>query len=76
MPTHEKAVFGAREPSVAPAVFGAEELHHQKYMGPERRRENRRSGHDRRLDVRFELSAEDRRQSHGRREGDNAPHFW
>lgn len=76
MSTHEKAVFGAREPSIKAAVFGAEDVHQQKYMGPERRHENRRSGHDRRYDVRFELSAEDRRQSHGRREGDNAPTFW
>jgi hypothetical protein len=26
--------------------------------------------------VRFELNAEDRRKSHGRRHDDNAPTFW
>ena len=90
MPTNEKAVFQVEEPSAAKATFGAdkaasgaekatlgaEELRQKKSRGPERRHENRRGGHDRRLDVRFELSAEDRRKSHGRREGDNAPHFW
>ncbi len=70
----EKSVFEVKDPT--PPQFAVEELHEQKYMGPERRRDNRRSGHDRRLDVRFELNAEDRRQSHGRREGDKAPQFW
>ena len=74
MSTQGKSVFEVKDPT--PVHFGAEEPHQKKYMGPERRRENRRSGHDRRLDVRFELNAEDRRKSHGRRHDDNAPTFW
>jgi hypothetical protein len=70
----QKSVFEVKD--ATPPKFEVEELHEQKYMGPERRRENRRTGHDRRLDVRFELNADDRRQSHGRREGDNGPNFW
>ncbi|MEP1469767.1 MAG: hypothetical protein ABJK20_11045 [Halieaceae bacterium] len=73
MPT-QKSVFEVKD--ATPPQFDTEDLHEQKYMGPERRRDNRRTGHDRRLDIRFELSAEDRRQSHGRRDGDKAPHFW
>ena len=74
MSTQTKSVFEVKDPT--PVHFEAEDPHEKKYMGPERRRENRRSGHDRRLDVRFELNAEDRRQSHGRREGDTCPDFW
>ncbi len=48
----------------------------KKYMGVERRRENRRSGMDRRTDVRFEPSKDDRRKNHGRRHDDNSPQFW
>jgi len=73
MPT-QKSVFEVKD--ATPPKFGVEEPQQQKYMGPERRRDNRRTGHDRRLDVRFELNADDRRQSHGRREADQAPHFW
>ena len=74
MATHTKSVFEVKDPT--PVQFGAEEPAKTKYMGPERRRDNRRSGHDRRLDVRFELNAEDRRQSHGRREDDKTAAFW
>ncbi len=48
----------------------------KKYMGKERRKENRRSGIDRRTMVRFEPGKDDRRESHGRREEDNTPDFW
>ena len=74
MSTHTKSVYEVKDPT--PVHFGAEEPKQQKYMGPERRRQTRRSGHDRRLDVRFELNAEDRRKSHGRREEDKCPDFW
>ncbi len=74
----EKAHFEARD--VSPTTYNpakpGEKGADKKYMGPERRRENRRGGHDRRKDVRFELNKEDRRQSHGRRHDDNAPTFW
>lgn len=46
------------------------------YKGPERRRQNRRDGRDRREEVRFEFGKDDRRQEPGRREGDKAPKFW
>lgn len=48
----------------------------KKYMGVERRRTDRRSGMDRRTDVRFEPGKDDRRKNRGRREDDNTPQFW
>jgi hypothetical protein len=75
MPPQEKAHFEARD--VSPATYDPkDEKSTRKYMGPERRRENRRSGHDRRNDVRFELNKEDRRKSQGRRHDDKSPQFW
>lgn len=47
-----------------------------KYTGPERRRVDRRSGKDRRAEVRFDLSAQDRRQSRGRRKNDQNHQLW
>jgi hypothetical protein len=70
----EKSVFEVKD--TTPPLFGVQECHEKKYMGQERRHDNRRIGHDRRLDIRFEVSAEDRRHSHGRRESDLAPTFW
>ncbi|MFT6285583.1 MAG: hypothetical protein ACJAYC_000866 [Halieaceae bacterium] len=70
----QKSVFGTKDPT--PPKFEAEECHTKKYMGPERRHDDRRRGHDRRLEIRFEVSAEDRRHGHGRRKSDNAPTFW
>ena len=75
----DKARFEARD--VSPVIYGTEKgedkkTPKKKYVGPERRRDNRRSGHDRRIDVRFEINKEDRRQSHGRREDDKSPDFW
>ncbi len=75
----EKAHFEARD--MSPVIYSEgdekdKKTAKKKYVGPERRRDNRRSGHDRRLDVRFELSKEDRRQTHGRREDDKSPDFW
>lgn len=46
------------------------------YTGVEKRRGNRRSGVDRRDEVRFEIGKEDRRQNPGRRAGDKSPQFW
>jgi hypothetical protein len=58
------------------AVFEAQDVcTPAKYTGPERRRENRRSGRDRRENIRFEIHKEDRRQSHGRRHDDVSPKF-
>tara|TARA_R110000823_G_scaffold144958_6_gene275111 strand:+ start:5866 stop:6084 length:219 start_codon:yes stop_codon:yes gene_type:complete len=45
------------------------------YNGVERRRSNRRTMEDRRVDIRFDLKG-DRREQQGRREADKAPRFW
>lgn len=66
------ATFESRELSRDP--FASQDLS-TKYMGPERRRQNRRTGEDRRGTVRFDLSG-DRRGGGGRREDDVAPRFW
>ena len=72
---HEKALFEARE--VSPPSYEEEDNPaKKKYMGPERRRDNRRTGKDRRDEVRFEIGKDDRRQSQGRRRGDKNPKFW
>ena len=52
---------------------GSEE---SKYIGKERRRENRRQSGDRRDEVRFEIKKTDRREKQGRRGDDNSPTFW
>ncbi len=70
----EKAIFEVRDVSVG--TSSTETAGGKKYMGPERRRTTRRSGMDRRTDVRFEPTKDDRRQSHGRRHDDNCPQFW
>ena len=72
--SREKALFEARE--VSPPSSEEEDKTLKKYIGPERRRDNRRAGKDRRDEVRFELGKEDRRQSQGRRRGDKNPKFW
>ncbi len=71
----EKAVFEVRDVdpgSSSPTCQDGE----KKYMGPERRRNTRRSGKDRRTDVRFEPGKDDRRKNYGRRHDDNGPQFW
>lgn len=70
----EKAVFTARDLSVGSS--SAMSSGSKKYMGEERRRTTRRSGLDRRTDVRFEPGKEDRRRSAGRRLEDDNPQFW
>lgn len=72
--TSKKASFYARDPlplSSDPLKSGK-----KKYMGEERRRGNRRKGHNRRTEVRFDLTKTDRRQSDGRRENDATIKFW
>ena len=66
------ATFESRELSNDP--FASRELS-TKYMGPERRRVNRRTGNERRSSVRFDLTG-DRRGGGGRREDDGGPRFW
>jgi hypothetical protein len=48
----------------------------KKYLGIERRRDDRRKAQDRRGDVRFDLTKSDRRQNLGRREDDATLTFW
>ncbi len=72
----DKALFECREVGMGTSSSDTQDGD-KKYMGIERRRDNRRSGIDRRTDVRFEPGKDDRRQSHGRRHDDEAGHvFW
>ncbi len=73
MPT-DKASFFARDPS--PFASDGAATGKKKYMGVERRRFNRRALEERRGEIRFELSKEDRRNSTGRRENDSDTKFW
>jgi len=70
----DKARFESHDTS--PATDDVGNSPGNKYMGPERRREDRRQKTDRREDVRFDLKATDRRQKDGRRHNDAAPKFW
>ena len=67
------ASFESRDLNTDP--FASRDLSEKNYMGPERRRQNRRSHADRRSSVRFDLAG-DRRQAGGRREDDLQPKFW
>ena len=69
----EKATFESRDPT---GLTPSKEDEEKTYHGPERRRVNRRSGKERRVDVRFECGQGDRRKNHGRREKDGGPDFW
>ena len=46
------------------------------YDGEERRMGTRRNGKDRRVDVRFNLTKQDRRENVGRRAEDVLPKLW
>jgi len=70
----DKATFYARDPS--PSSNGGEATVKKKYMDVEQRRFNRRAVEDRRGEIRFELSKEDRRNDAGRRENDSHQKFW
>ena len=70
----DKATFSARDPS--PVNNGGEAAVKKKYMDVEQRRFNRRAVEDRRGEIRFELSKEDRRNDAGRRENDSHQKFW
>jgi hypothetical protein len=69
-----KASFYSRDPS--PLTSDTSNRTKKKYMGEERRRKNRRASLDRRLEVRFDLTKSERRQSDGRRENDATVKFW
>ena len=69
----EKATFESRDVTGLTPSKDDEEM---TYLGPERRRVNRRTGKERRGEVRFEFGKEDRRKNHGRRGKDCGPDFW
>ena len=71
----EKATFYSRDPGADTAQV-EDAVGKRQYNGPERRRENRRQQMDRRTEVRFELSKEDRRKNEGRREDDVKVKYW
>lgn len=62
--------FEARDPSTVHYIVDSRG--ERRYTGPERRIANRRSGKDRRTEIRFEPSKENRRKNWGRRQ-DDAP---
>ena len=71
----EKASFYSRDPGETASIV--EDAAGKKiYKGAERRRDNRRQASDRRTEVRFDLTKEDRRKNPGRREDDKTPDFW
>jgi len=70
----DKASFYARDPDFGTSDTSKPEK--KKYMGVERRKTNRRSGKDRRGDVRFDLDKSDRRKTEGRRAEDHTPKYW
>jgi hypothetical protein len=70
-----KAIFESLDTHGTSGI--AEASGEQKYTGVERRRGHRRSGKDRRAEVRFDPnSISDRRQNKGRRETDRTPDFF
>jgi hypothetical protein len=72
----ERAQFEVRDVGTG-ASGGEGTADKKKYMGIERRRENRRTGMDRRTEVRFEPGKDDRRKNWGRRHDDETGHaFW
>ena len=70
----QRASFYTRDPDRFVLDVVTPEL--EKYVGVDRRTENRRQATDRRVDVRFNLSSQDRRESVGRRADDVLPKFW
>ncbi|MBN7795694.1 hypothetical protein [Parahaliea mediterranea] len=69
-----KSRFEARD--VSPGGYTLSGDGERKYAGQERRRTNRRSGNDRRAEVRFDPTKQDRRRNPGRRKDDKSPKFW
>lgn len=70
-PAPSESLFDAKQPGT-----DAEKDGKKKYLGPERRKDNRRSQTDRRGEVRFDVNSNDRRESSGRRKDDESPKFW
>jgi len=72
--TSHRASFYSRDPDRM--IRDKADPRKKKYLGIERRVENRRKAQDRRVDVRFDLTKTDRRQNSGRREEDIDLKFW
>jgi hypothetical protein len=73
----KKSVFESKDthPTFAVAEENGEQS--DKYTGPERRRDDRRANQERRIEVRFELTASDRRENPGgRRQGDVSVKYY
>ena len=69
-----KSVFEVKEPQ---SVFAVPEEGDENYNGPNRRKVDRRTAHDRRTEVRFDLKATDRRENPGGRRSDDVKvNFW
>jgi hypothetical protein len=71
--TSRRASFYSRDPDRL--IRDKADPRKKKYLGIERRMENRRKARERRVDVRFEVKV-DRRQNPGRREEDASAKFW
>jgi hypothetical protein len=68
-----KSVFESKDTR---PQFALSEDNGEKYLGPERRRVDRRGTQERRGEVRFDINASDRRENPGRRSGDVSVNFW
>jgi hypothetical protein len=73
-PAPNESLFDVNEPGAK--ADQKDEDGKKKYLGPERRKDNRRSQTDRRGEVRFDVNSNDRRESSGRRKDDKSPKFW
>jgi hypothetical protein len=71
--TSRRASFYSRDPDRL--IRDKNNPKKKKYLGIERRMENRRKAKERRVDVRFEMK-NDRRQKPGRREEDAPAKYW
>ena len=72
--TSQRASFYSRDPDRL--IRDKADPSKKKYLGIERRMENRRTAQDRRVDIRFDMTKKDRRLNDGRREDDAALKFW
>jgi hypothetical protein len=70
----QRALFYMQDPDSF--VLDVAEPEKEKYEGVDRRMESRRQGTDRRIDVRFNITKQDRRELVGRRADDVLPKFW
>jgi hypothetical protein len=67
----KKSVFESKDTHPTFAVAEEDGELSEKYKGPERRRDDRRANQERRIEVRFDLTATDRRENPGGRRTDD-----